>query len=226
MFTINKAILPALWLLLFSTCGNFLECSTSSDCDTKDICFAGRCETNKTLQVSEKNDQHAASCGRSPQRGDIKINEILFDVPDGMSGDSNHDGVRDARDDEFVEIVNTKKERINLAGLRIENGTRAKFAFTSTCLKARGSVVVFGGGSSSLSNALISNRAFGFSNSGGIVRLVFDGEEIDSVLYSPLGPASIVRSPEISGQVFRQHGPTLFSPGFCANGRAIESGCF
>ena len=212
-------------VFLLASCGDIFECSITSECEPKEICFAGQCKKNKIIEVENEDDKPDFSCGDPPKRGEVAINEILFAVPEGLDGDANADGIRDAHDDEFIEIVNRTDRVISLVGLSIENGTRAKFAFTSTCLKPKSSVVVFGGGSSPLSNAIISSRSFALSNAGGSIRLMHEENEIDSVQFSPIGPASIVRNPEILGDVFTQHQPALFSPGFCSNGRAMESGC-
>ncbi len=220
-----KYLVSTLIIFMTGCGGDIFQCSATSDCEPREICFAGQCKTNKTFEAENDKEEPNFSCGDSPKRGEVTINEILFAVPEGLDGDANADGIRDAHDDEFVEIVNRTDRVISLVGLRIENGTKAKFAFTSTCLKPKSSVVVFGGGSSPLSNAIISSRSFALSNAGGNIRLMHEENEIDSVQFSPIGPASIVRSPEISGEVFRQHQPALFSPGFCANGRSMESGC-
>ncbi len=220
-----KYVMSLTFVLATVNCGNIFECAKTADCAHEEICFAGSCRKNSVAPEKEEKTSPDFSCGDSPKRGEIAINEILFAVPEGLDGDANSDGIRDAHEDEFVEIVNRTDRVISLVGLRIENGTKAKFAFTSTCLTPFGSIVVFGGGSSPLANAIISNRAFAFSNSGGSARLTLEEHEIDKVSFSPSGPASFVRYPEISGEVFRQHQPTLFSPGFCSNGRATESGC-
>jgi hypothetical protein len=84
----------------------------------------------------------------------VVINEVLADPPDGITGDANHDGVRDSTQDEFVELVNgTPNELISLSGWTIR--TRAtgssnettRFTFASgTSLPAGEAIVVFGGG--------------------------------------------------------------------------------
>lgn len=177
------------------------------------------------MQNLEPKTSNIKECGITPTQGALRINEILFAVPEGDSGDANQDGFRDAQDDEFIEIVNTTAELLSLAGVKIENGSKVKFAFASTCLKPHAAIVVFGGGSSPISNSIISNRSFSFSNRQGTARLTLEDIELDRVKYFREGPSSIVRSPEISGALFIPHRPMLFSPGFCANGRSFESQC-
>lgn len=49
------------------------------------------------------------------------MTEVLFAVPTGPEGDANHDGVRDATGDEFVEIVNPHDKPISLLGYEISD---------------------------------------------------------------------------------------------------------
>src|SRR4030095_13252028 len=54
---------------------------------------------------------------------DVMINEFLADPPEGLAGDANHDGTRDASADEFVELVNTTSRDLDITGYVLE--TRA-----------------------------------------------------------------------------------------------------
>ncbi|HEU5239489.1 MAG TPA: lamin tail domain-containing protein, partial [Pyrinomonadaceae bacterium] len=122
--------------------------------------------------------------------GDILINEILADPPGAtpadLNGDANHDGVRSSTDDEFVELVNSTSDDIDISGYRLltrsstaaNDSLRHTFA-AGTILAARTAVVVFGGGAPNpadpvFGGALVlkaSSGALSLSNTGGIVTL-------------------------------------------------------
>ena len=83
----------------------------------------------------------------------VVINEVLADPPDGLSGDANHDGVRNSNDDEFIELVNTEGAAANLSGwtirTRASSGTNETTRHTfapNTLLLGGESMVIFGGG--------------------------------------------------------------------------------
>ena len=44
------------------------------------------------------------------------LNEVLYDPPSGNAGDANGDGIRDANNDEFIEIVNVSNQSIDISG--------------------------------------------------------------------------------------------------------------
>ena len=83
---------------------------------------------------------------------DVVINEVLADPPDGLAGDSNHDGVRSSSDDEFIELVN-HGSAVNLSGWTIRTRTSSstneitRHVFSSDTFLLSGElIVVFGGG--------------------------------------------------------------------------------
>ena len=92
-------------------------------------------------------------------RRDVLINEFLADPAlsntDPTVGDANHDGVRDASQDEFIELVNTTSHDIDISGYRIftrstgSDTLRHVFA-AGTILRSCSAIVVFGGGEASL----------------------------------------------------------------------------
>ena len=91
-----------------------------------------------------------ASCetGSSENASTIVITEILADPPRGIAGDANGDGLRDASDDEFVEIVNTGTEPVCLTGWTLgdtRDPERHVFPLGSE-LAPGAAFVVFGGG--------------------------------------------------------------------------------
>jgi hypothetical protein len=88
----------------------------------------------------------------SPKKGDVVINEVMFDPPLDLAGDANKDGVRDLAQDDFVEIVNKTDRTLNLANCYLEDiassdGKQRKF-FTfpaGALLPPNSAAVVFGG---------------------------------------------------------------------------------
>ncbi len=86
-------------------------------------------------------------------RPNIKINEILFDIPTDdsqtveLEGDANGDGFRSARGDEFVEIINNESVDTDISGYQIlERELSPLFTFpVNTILKPNEIAVVFGG---------------------------------------------------------------------------------
>ncbi|PYS73846.1 MAG: hypothetical protein DMF73_04895, partial [Acidobacteria bacterium] len=93
----------------------------------------------------------------------LVINEINADVaPDNMAtvaieGDANRDGVRDADDDEFIELLNNSSNSVDLSGIVVADATSNRFTFPArTTLAAGRAVVIFGGG-----NPPVNDPAFG-----------------------------------------------------------------
>ncbi|MGI9331312.1 MAG: CapA family protein, partial [Gammaproteobacteria bacterium] len=78
---------------------------------------------------------------------DIVINEVLFDPPAGDAGDANGDGVRSPRGDEFIELVNTGTDNIDLSGWTLhQRDDVTVFTFPEgTSIRPGEYVVVFGG---------------------------------------------------------------------------------
>ncbi len=92
----------------------------------------------------------APACTSSPaeQAQKLVIHEVLADPPPGPAGDANRDGQRRARDEEFVEILNTGSAPLCLAGWTLEDASgRGGHLFPLGRALAPGrAVVVFGGG--------------------------------------------------------------------------------
>jgi hypothetical protein len=86
----------------------------------------------------------------APAVGALVINELLADPPTS-GGDANCDGVRDAEDDEFIELSNRSDHPIQLLDVSLwdsvafDNGTR-RYGFPSFVLGAGEAVLVFGQG--------------------------------------------------------------------------------
>ncbi len=164
------------------------------------------------------------------------LNEVLYDPPSGFDGDSNGDGVRDANDDEFVELVNSSATSLDISGYKLFDADRlaintANHEFPpNTILNPGQAVVVFGGGNpiGNFGGSLV------FTSSGQVLNLNNSGDtltiknNIDSVIitfdvtpYSNNPNESYSRSPDLIGD-FVQHADLmpggLFSPGTKSDG--------
>ncbi|HAF12607.1 MAG TPA: hypothetical protein DCK99_02670 [Blastocatellia bacterium] len=179
-------------------------------------------------------------------RRDIVVNEFLADPPDGITGDANHDGVRSAGDDEFVELANSTNHDIAIGGYQIltrsgagtSDALRQTFV-AGTILPACSAIVVFGGGGPAFDPA---NAAFGGAqvlksssgslsllNSAGVITLRDQNAAIVNLVsyggstgFKADANQSLTRSPDITGN-FTLHlaasdGARSFSPGTRVNG--------
>ena len=79
-------------------------------------------------------------------KGDIIVTEILFDPPADSLGDSNGDGIRDSRSDEFIEIYNRGNAAVDISGYQLlETNGIPLFTFpSSTSLNPGQFAVVYG----------------------------------------------------------------------------------
>ena len=204
---------------------------------------AGKSTLVVTADNSESNSV-ALSLGGSALR-DVVINEFLADPPDGLAGDVNHDGVRDSSADEFIELVNSTTNDIDLSGYQLQsralNGTtdtlRHRFA-NGTTLFAGTAIVIFGGGALNATNPVFggaqvvkaSSGGLSLVNSGGVLTLRNKSSEIvTSVAYgTSLGlradqNQSLTRAPDVTGS-FSLHSAAsdrAFSPGTQIDGAAF-----
>ena len=172
-----------------------------------------------------------------PAPGDIRINEVLANPPADELGDANRDGVRDAFEDEFVEVVNLTDETLDLTQTRLFVGGSAKVLFSDICLPPGEGVVVFGGFrgeghpiAARGSFAIVSSSRLGLSNSGGSISVARgDGTSLDAVSYADAPQESLTRAPQLTGTDFFEHsalpGDRLMSPGQCADGSILTTGC-
>lgn len=175
----------------------------------------------------------------------VLISEIHADPEATILGDANGDGVRDASDDEFVEILNTGTTAVDVSGWTISDAVGLRHTFpANTVIPAREAAVVFGGGTptggfgNAASSGLVftaSSGALGLNNTGDTVTLADDlGATVQAVTYGSEANSdeSIVRDPDFSNAPFVQHtlaagsGGALYSPGTRINGQpfTIASG--
>lgn len=238
------------------------ECHHTSDCAAEEFCRLSRCTPLESLETEAQGtsqddtpkgdpttaadasgaddspdieDSPAPGCpeGELPAPGDLVINEVLANPPSGPEGDANGDGVRDAFDDEFVEIVNISGHTLDISGVRIRVDGRDKFSFPITCLEDLRAAVVFGGGDPNPSQdflVLTTSSRLSLSNAGGTISIVAeDGEVLRNMSYEKAKPVSLTLSPELHGAQYVEHTTlnegALFSPGVCASGAQFKEGC-
>jgi len=177
----------------------------------------------------------AATLAQAPAQGDFVINEVLADPAAGLDGDANGDGIRDAYDDEFVELVNVSAFDLDISGLTLHDSTEVRHAFPAGTLVPPGcAVVVFGGGSPSgiFGGALVQTATTGslsLNNSGDSMSLMDGTTEIASFSYGMSGcegdqNQSMNLNPDLAPQTCILHslafgsGGSLFSPGTLVDG--------
>ena len=164
------------------------------------------------------------------------INEFHADPAFGLIGDANGDGVRDAFDDEFVEIVNNTGADVDLGGWTLSDFLRVRHIFPDgTVVAADCAIVVFGGGSptGSFGNAVVQVAGFlSLNNTGDTITLAnSDSTIIAQVEYGTEGgiDQSFTRDPDITGPFIRHPEATgangaRFSPGTRVDGTQF-AGC-
>jgi hypothetical protein len=162
-----------------------------------------------------------------PVVGDLAVNEVLVDVPEGV--DVNGDGVADAPQEQFVELVNRSSWTVDLDGatLWVKGVDTPRHTFGTGVLMPGEAVVLFGGGTPSF--AVDRCAAFPVYNSDpleaplglaltplrGALRLVdaagndlaaatWDGDYIEK---------SMVLDPEIDGVDYVEHADIPDAPG-------------
>lgn len=164
------------------------------------------------------------------------LNEVLYDPPSGSPGDANGDGIRDANDDEFVELVNSSATSLDISGYKLYDADRlsinsANHEFpANTILNPGQAVVVFGGGTptGNFGGSLVfaaSGQVLNLNNSGDILTIKNNNDSIlftfDVTALSNNPNESYTRFPDLYGN-FTQHDSAstgiLFSPGTKADG--------
>lgn len=126
--------------------------------------------------------------------------------------DANNDGVVSSTGDEFIELYNSMDSVLDLSGWTVADATRTRHVFPEGSLLAAGeTLVVFGGGSPSLSQGIWQTASTGTLslNNGGDSVFLSDagGMLIEQVDYGSIAgfDESIVRSPETSGEEWVKH---------------------
>lgn len=160
--------------------------------------------------------------------------DFILELDARKDGDANGDGYTHEREDQFVELVNTGNETVDISGWQITLSGIPWHRFSGGSLIEPGRfVVVFGGGIPAdipgqiyLANPPGSNPPIGLeSRAGGVELRNASGQIIDSLSYTLPGDVrqSITRNPDGTGN-FILHtdaihsGRALFSPGRTAVG--------
>ena len=142
--------------------------------------------------------------------GDLNINEVLYDVPDGPEGDTNGDGERDVSNDQFIELTNAPDaEAFDLSGYTLSDADdQVRHTFPEgTVLPGGEAVTVFGGGAPTDIPGLVQTASTGtleLDDTGDAVMLSDpDGGDVTSISYSD-GSAtdqSLARDPDFTGDL-------------------------
>ena len=169
---------------------------------------------------------------------DLIINEIHADPADGLAGDANGDGIQHLYDDEFLEIVNTTENNLDIGGWEIHDLTGVRHVFTDTIVIPAGcAIVIFGGGTpmgdfGGVIVQIASSGTLGLNNSGDSITLKDEtGTDIDFYVYGSIAGdnQSVTRDPDITGEFVKHSEATasagaLFSPGTRLDGTHF-AGC-
>jgi len=182
--------------------------------------------TKSTFTLSLDNDDYESTA--------LILNEFLADPAADdentteIEGDANGDGVRDGSQDEFIELINSGSESMDLSGYEIHDRTGLRHTFASGSLLPAGMpYVVFGGGLPvNIDNSLVDTASTGYIglNNGGDLIVVKDNSGTEIIIFEYGGPTpydggadqSLTRDPDITGD-FVLHSSTVgglaFTPG-------------
>jgi uncharacterized repeat protein (TIGR01451 family) len=136
----------------------------------------------------------------------LVINEILAD-PGATTGDANGDGVINSSDDEFIELVNTSSDPLNISGWTLSDGIGVRHTFPAgTIIPGNCGIVIFGGGTptGSFGNVLVqtaSTGALGLNNTGDTITMTQGATPVLSYTYGAEGgnDQSLTRDPDVTG---------------------------
>ena len=170
------------------------------------------------------------ACCTSVSRADLLINEIMAD-PTGF--DSNNDGLFDATDDEYIEIVNNMVTSFDISGFKVKDSIATVHTFAaSTILNPGQAMVVFGGGTPTGTfggSAIAVASALNLNNSGDTVSVTNAADAVIAThTYGSEGghDTSLTRDPDLTGAFVRHDstaGGLTGSPGLRIDGTAFSS---
>lgn len=197
--------------------------------------------TDITISVSDTADSGVCDLSTnidSPGCIPLVINELLFDPAADLPGDANGDGIRDALEDEFIELINNSVSDLDISGYTISDAAALRHTFpASTIIPANSILVVFGGGTptGSFGGAVIQTASEGqlnFSNGGDVITINnILGDQVAVFNSTASGVSvsdnqSVTRNPDITGD-FAIHtdanASLLFSPGTLADGSTLST---
>ena len=163
----------------------------------------------------------------------IVLNEVLYDPSNsGLLGDANGDGLYVQDEDEFIELLNTGSQPLDVSGWKVydasalSSGTPRHVFPAGSVIPSGTALVLFGGGTptGSFGGAVVQTTTTGAMNlnNAGDLLTITDAQDsvkitFDVAPYSDNPNESYTRSPDITGE-FVQHstvgsGTLLFSPG-------------
>ena len=182
--------------------------------------------TKSKFTLSLDNDDYESTA--------LILNEFLADPAADdentteIEGDANGDGVRDGSQDEFIELINSGSESMDLSGYEIHDRTGLRHTFADGSLLPAGMpYVVFGGGLPvNIDNPLVDTASTGYIglNNGGDLIVVKDNSGVEVIIFEYGGATpynggadqSLTRDPDITGD-FVLHSSTAgglaFTPG-------------
>ncbi len=189
-----------------NTCANLQGTNVCTyECTDDDGCPDGyTCRDTRTgswlskkvcVPASLSCDQPTTDGGNGDAQTGVQISELLADPAPDAAGDANGDGVRDARQDEFVELHNTSQTDVDLSGWSLSDNVSVRFTFPAgATVPAGGHAVVFGGGDAASFTGLgdaavfVAKEGLFLNNGGDAVTLAdHDGNKIDAVSYGKEG---------------------------------------
>jgi len=164
------------------------------------------------------------------------INEIHADPAPDLPGDANGDGVRDAYDDEFIEIYNDSGAAMDISGWEIHDLDGVRHVFPeATIVPYQCVVVVFGGGTPTgfFGGAVVQTASTGhfvLNNTGDTVTVYDDqGVEIASYVYGAEGndDQSLTRDPDVVGpEPLVKHSTAQGAVGIYSPGTLVDGSYF
>lgn len=176
----------------------------------------------------------------------LVVNELHFDPAGDITGDANGDSVRDAKEDEFIELVNNSGSPIDISGFKFFDNTSfasdtpRHIVAASTIIPANGVYLLFGGGTptGSFGGAIVETASTSdlslnnggdiifIKNASDVVVLVFDSPETGVNMSSD---QSVTRNPDITGDFVLHtdaNAALLFSPGKSVNDTTLSTNQF
>ncbi len=152
------------------------------------------------------------------------INEIFADPLNTSDGDANGDGTGSLLQDEFIELYNTTETAIDLTGWKLADADQDRHIFPEgTIIPAKGSLVVFGGGTPTNVPGVVQTATTGSLSLGDDSDTVTLKDASDTVIKTITYGAeagddqSIAKNPDFTGDFVKHTSITTnavrFSPG-------------
>jgi hypothetical protein len=204
-------------------------------------CLQGRCLalSQDTTAVPQATPEGCAQA-HLPDGRDLVLHEVLAAVPGELPwGDTNGDGLRDAAEDEFIELLNLSGSPVLTQGVRLYKGDQEQpmVELSTPCLGPGQALVILGGlrpdaAPPALPGALVevAPRPMRLPDAGAALRVLApDGLVLFEGSYPSAQGGSVTLWPQrVSHDLFLPHREVSAlpaSPGLCADGQPFSSGC-